>query len=333
MPVDGDYRITVVSQPTGLTCSINEGQGLAVGAKGAGLRTPSGSTGPEFEAGEVYVYTRTAGAWTEQARLKGRYTDRADRFGYSVALSTDGNILAIGAMKDGSNAAGINGDETNNAMGNAGAVFIFTRQGTAWTQQAYIKPSHPGAADYFGSSVALSADGTTLAVGSYLEDSGSPGVNGNPADNSVLNSGAAWVFIRSGATWSQQAYLKASNTGANDRFGNRVALSADGKTLAVGAWGEDSAAKGVGGTEDDNSATNSGAAYLFTFSGGSWSQKAYVKASNTRNEIAYFGTGIALSGDGLTLAVSAPEESSKTPGVNGPRNDMSAPKAGAVYLY
>src|SRR5262245_24489491 len=111
---------------------------------------------------------------------------------------------------------------------------------------AYVKASNTGAGDQFGSSVALSADGSTLAVGAWLEDSVAAGIGGNQADNSAPAAGAVYLFTRSGTTWSQQAYVKASNTGANDWFGSSVALSADGSTLAVGASREDSAATGIG---------------------------------------------------------------------------------------
>ena len=94
-------------------------------------------------------------------------------------------------------------------------------------------------------------------VGAPFEDSNATGVNGNQADESVPNAGAAYVFVRSGASWSQQAYLKASNTGSDDWFGNSVAVSGD--TVVVGAHFEDSNATGVNGDGSDNSARDAGA--------------------------------------------------------------------------
>jgi hypothetical protein len=96
-----------------------------------------------------------------------------------------------------------------------------------------------------------------------LEASNATGVNGVETDNSASFSGAVYVFTRSGASWTQQAYVKASNTGADDQFGWSVALSADGNTLAVGAVGEDSNAMGVNGDQTNNSASYSGAVYLY----------------------------------------------------------------------
>ena len=130
-------------------------------------------------------------------------------------------------------------------------------------------------------------------IGAYTEDSAATGVNGNQADNSAFASGAAYVFVRSGSTWSQQAYLKASNTGPNDLFGASVAIS--GNTVVVGAFGEDSAATGVNGDQTSNSATDSGAAYVFVRSGSTWTQQAYLKASNT-GASDFFGISTAISG-------------------------------------
>jgi hypothetical protein len=193
-------------------------------------------------------------------------------------------------------------------------------------QQAYLKASNTGAGDEFGDSVAVSGD--TVVVGAWGEDSSATGVNGDQADNSASNSGAAYVFVRSGGVWSQQAYLKASNTGAGDFFGWSVAVSGD--TVVVGAQYEDSSATGVNGNQADNSALDSGAAYVFVRSGGVWSQQAYLKASNT-GAGDEFGRSVAISGD--TVVVGAPSEDSSAVGVNGNQADNSAADAGAAYVF
>ena len=102
-----------------------------------------------------------------------------------------------------------------------------------------------------------------MAVGAPNEDSAATGINGNQNDESAQEAGAVYVFTRTGATWVQQAYVKSSNAGAGDEFGSSMALSRDGRTLLVGARGEDSAAKGVNGSQADNSLRDAGAAYLF----------------------------------------------------------------------
>ncbi len=138
-----------------------------------------------------------------------------------------------------------------------------TVSGSLAAAVGYVKASNTGFGDALGYSVALSADGSTLAVGAPLEDSNATGVNGAGTDNSSPDSGAVYVYTRSGSSWSQQAYVKASNTGFDDGLGSSVALAADGSTLAAGAPGEDSSAAGINGNQADNSASNSGAAYLY----------------------------------------------------------------------
>ena len=102
-----------------------------------------------------------------------------------------------------------------------------------------------------------------MAVGAGEEASNATGVGGNQADNSAGFSGAVYLFTRSGSDWSQQAYIKASNTGISDFFGQSVALSADGNTMAIGAVQEGSNATGVGGNQSNDSASHAGAVYLY----------------------------------------------------------------------
>ncbi len=119
-------------------------------------------------------------------------------------------------------------------------------------QQAYLKASNTDTDDLFGTSVAVSGD--TVVVGAPGESSNATGVNGDQTNNSALNSGAAYVFVRNGTTWTQQAYLKASNTDPGDSFGVSVAISGD--TVVVGADHEDSNATGINGDQTNNNATN-----------------------------------------------------------------------------
>ncbi len=247
-------------------------------------------------SGAVYVFVRNgAGSWVRQAYVKASNTGEGDEFGSAVALSADGNTLAVGADGEASNATGINGNQSDDSATSAGAVYVFSRSGSAWSQQAYIKASNSDSSDWFGWSVALSADGDTLAVGARYESSKASGINGDQNDDSSDSAGAVYVFSRSGSAWSQQAYVKASNTGAGDQFGYAVVLSDDGATLAVSARDERSNATGINtGDQSDDSAEYSGAVYVFGRTGNSWSQKAYVKASNT-DPHDRFGVALALS--------------------------------------
>lgn len=205
-------------------------------------------------------------------------------------------------------------------------------------QQIITSPgSTPSSASWkFGLKVASAGD--TVVVGAPYEDSGATGVNGNQADSSAPDSGAVFVYVRRGDQWSQQAYLKASNTGQGDRFGAAVAISGD--TVVVGAAREDSSAKGINGNGADNSAADSGAAYVFARNGTTWTQQAYLKASNTggivttifNDEGDLFGTSVSVSAD--TIVVGAPGEDGGSAGVNGDQADKQGySSAGAAYVF
>ncbi len=187
-----------------------------------------------------------------------------------------------------------------------------------WSQQTYVKASDTSGSSYFGISLALSND--TLAVGASGEGSSYGSF-----------SGTVYVFTRDiGNTWSQQAYIKASNGNEFDEFGVSVSLFGD--TLAIGANNESSNAIGIDGSQSDNTATSSGAVYVFDRDVlGSWNQQVYIKASNTGNSDS-FGINIGLSNIGL--AVGADLEGSIAVGINGDEgDDANATGAGAVYLF
>jgi hypothetical protein len=284
------------------------------------------------DSGAAYVFVRDGTNWVQQAYLKASNTGANDLFGESVAIS--GDTMVIGAPLEDSNATGVSGNQTNNSATDSGAAYVFVRDGTNWTQQAYLKASNTGAGDYFGHSVAISGD--TLVVGADLEGSKATGVNGNQSDNSAMEAGAAYVFVRDGTNWSQQAYLKASNTDGlgpitdlpGDNFGRSVAILGD--TVVVGAAGEASNATGVNGDQSDNSAPVAGAAYVFVRSTTNWSQLAYLKPSNTRT-YGEFGISLAISGD--TVVVGADGDFSNATGVNGNQSNTNAPFSGAAYVF
>ena len=282
------------------------------------------SNNVETNAGAAYVFVRSGSTWSQQAYLKASNTGLNDYFGWSVSIS--GNTVVVGANRESSNATGVGGDESNNSAGVSGAAYVFVRTGTTWSQQAYLKASNTGGSDNFGWTVAISGD--TVVVGAYQEDSNATGVGGDGSNNSAGDAGAAYVFVRSGSTWSQQAYLKASNTGAGDNFGNSVAISGD--TVVVGAYKEDSNATGIGGDGSNDSTGDAGAAYVFVRSGTTWSQQAYLKASNT-GAGDLFGNSVAISGD--TVVVGAPSEDSNATGIGGDGSNNLATGSGAAYVF
>jgi hypothetical protein len=183
----------------------------------------------------------------------------------------------------------VNGDQDNDDASASGAAYVFVRSGSTWTQQAYLKASNTGYADGFGTSVSISGD--TIVVGSWLESSNAIGVNGDQDNDDAIYSGAAYVFVREGTTWTQQAYLKASNTGVGDYFGVSVSISGD--AIVVGAHHEASNATGVNGDQDNNDIRDSGAAYVFGREGTTWTQRAYLKAASVQPN-GFFGLGVAV---------------------------------------
>lgn len=323
---EGNLSATNAGANDGFGTSValsNDGNTLAVGAPGedgsnTGIDPPSNELASN--SGAAYVFVRSSSIWGQEAYVKASNTGANDGFGTSVALSNDGNALAVGAPGQ---------DDTAT---DSGGAYVFVRSVATWSQEAFVKASNPDAQDAFGHSLALSGDGSTLAVGAYREASNATVIGGDQSNNSASDSGAVYVFLRSGTTWNQQAYVKASNTQADDQFGWALALSSDGNTLVVGARYEDSNATGVGGDQTNNTPTNSGAAYAFVRSGGTWAQRSYVKASNTGSGD-QFAWSLALSADGNTLAVGANNEDSNATGVGGNPDDDSVSNSGAAYLY
>lgn len=345
-----------------------------------------------INSGSVHIFVRRADGWMQESFVKNSNAQQGDAFGTSIALSTDGSTMAVGAIGEDSNAKGVNGDQSNDTcyyfndsgyvidpeckeaakhsvrgLINNGAVYVFKRAENIWVQEAYLKPSSTFISTLFGSSVDLSGDGNTLAVGTPGDASNATTINGDTAQNiDYANTGAAYIYNKSGTTWQQEAVIKPStltkHSGValvsngngtysiqiNDggQFGGDVSLSQDGNTLAVGSFREASNAKGINGDEGDTSAARAGAVFVFTRNNTVWTQKSYVKASNTDGDDR-FGLNVDLSADGKTMAVGAHRESgrgyaaassgaaSSAASSSGAldQSDNSAEAAGAVYLF
>lgn len=296
---------------------------VVVGARGEDSNS-TGVNGNQSDnsteaSGAAYVFVRIDGAWTQQAYLKASSTDPSDFFGESVSISSDS--LVISAPGDDGSIA----NPTGSSIGGSGAAYVFTFSGGSWTQQAYLKTSNASGQDQL---LDVDISGDTIVVGARLEDSKATGVNGSQGDNSATDSGAAYVFDRTNGVWLQTAYLKASNTATLDFFGWSVSIYGD--VAVIGALGEDSNATGINGDQSNNSASRSGAAYVFQRTTGTWSQQAYLKASNTGAQDE-FGDAVTNSGD--TILIGASGEASSTTGVNGNQLDNSMNTAGAVYVF
>ncbi|MDA0385879.1 hypothetical protein [Vibrio owensii] len=309
----------------------NDGSTIAVSAfKESGIVNDPTANSAAL-SGAVYVYRKTNGIWSEVAYLKAPNADDKDEFGYAIALSGDGNTLAVSTINEASSATGIDGNQLDNLAPASGAVYLYVNSGSSWQSQAYIKSSNSNLVDSFGFSVSLDADGTTLLVGAPGESSSAQSINGDETDNTGSLSGAAYVFELQNNQWAQTAYLKSTNSDKLDSFGYDVALSEDGSTAVVGSPGEDSNATSVNGDEMDNSSNNSGAAYVFVHNGTTWAQDSYLKASNSDSED-QFGHSVDVNSDGTVIAIGAFNEASDSE-INGNESDNSASGAGAAYLF
>ncbi|GAA5531468.1 FG-GAP repeat protein [Herpetosiphon gulosus] len=297
----------------------------------------------------------------QQVYLKASQASANDHLGYSVAVS--GDTVVVGAYMDKSSLAGVQNSATptvDTAANQAGAAYVFVRNGTTWSQQAYLKASQVSAGDLFGFSVAVAGD--TIVVSAPYEDSSTMGVQNSATptvDESTLGAGGAYVFVRNGTTWSQQAYLKASQVSGTDLFGFSVAVS--GNLVVVGSPNEDSSTMGVQNSATptvDEALLDAGAAYVFVRNGTTWSQQAYLKASQVSGtllhgivadrrlgEQAYlkasqvsgtdlFGASVAVSEE--TVVVGAYAEDSSLAGVQNsatPTVDETVADAGAAYVF
>ena len=205
-------------------------------------------------SGSAYVFVRTGTTWTQQAKLTASDAAGFDFFGSAVAIS--GDTIVAGALGD---------DDAGSVSGSA---YVFVRSGTSWTEQAKLTASDGAAVDIFGSSVAINGD--TAIAGARLHD------------DAGTNSGSAYVFVRSGTTWTEQTKLVPSDAAANDFFGFLVAISGD--TAVVGA------------PLDDDDGSSSGSAYFFERTGSTWTEQSKLTTSDAASND-QFGWSVAITGD------------------------------------
>ena len=251
--------------------------------------------------------------------------ERQDAFGHAVSIS--GNRIAVASRQEQSCSDGLSVAGPDNDCDHAGAVYIFRRDELGWAQEAYIKAPNSDVGDWFGFSISL--DGDTLLVGARDEDSCAKGIDGSLSNNSCSDAGAAYVYRLINNVWAYEAYLKASNTNANDRFGASVEIRGD--RAIVGAPWEASCAKGIGGSQTNNSCTKAGAAYVFERTGSTWSQTAYLKATNNESYM-FFGYSVAASQTFLVVGAVGDDSCSK--GVDGSQSGSSTcDAAGAAHVF
>ncbi|HHC72432.1 MAG TPA: hypothetical protein ENK54_05980 [Thiotrichales bacterium] len=320
-----EHMLATIGYLKGTDTSAGDRFGLAVALSGDGNTLAVGAPEEDSDSnglpdgapdsGAVYLFVRDGeGSWSEIQRLKAPAAAAGDRFGDALALSDDGSTLAVGAWR------------RDLAGSDSGAVHLYRLTGGSWSLEATLSPSNAGAGDQFGRSLALSDDGSLLLAGAPGEDSAFRGVGQSGTDGGddlAPDAGAAYLFMRSGGEWTEQAYYKADNSGAGDRFGMAVAMPGGSGLLAIGAPGESGAA---------DTRPGAGAVYLFHTLSGVWQQAARIHASNADAGDG-FGASLSLSDDGGYLLVGAPGESSAPPAAGGTPDDDSLSSAGAAYLF
>lgn len=232
----------------------------------------------------VYVFERADSVWTLSARLTGSSISFEELFGESLAVSND--IVVVGAPGN---------DEGPLAAVNSGAAYVFSRESSGWAQTAILRSRFARSGANFGTTVATS--GTTIAIGAPSETSSARGVNGDETNQSASSSGAVYTFVQSNDAWVQESYIKASNTGAQDKFGSAISIAGD--RLIVGASLEDG---------ENEAISNSGAAYYFERNQGQWSELEYLKANNPA-ATDQFGYSVAVSSSALLVGMPNADDS------------------------
>jgi len=308
----------------GWSVSINSTGDVAV------VGAPQEDTGGS-DAGAAYIFTRTGSTWTEQTKIQASDKTAGDLFGYAVDINRIGNGILVGAP-----VAGVPGNAP-------GAAYFYVEGGGAWSQQQKIQAGDLADQDNFGCSVAIAGDADTIASmyaivgadskpvatadgavyifggfplsqqqkfsganssdflgdGVSINDAGDIAVAG--ARNALVNSirsGAAYVYTRSGSTWTQQQEItRQDNPTAGDGFGRGVSINDAGNIIIVGAIGV------------DVTSTNSGAAFTFQYGGTSWQQTRYLPAQAGLQNDTNMGRSVSISGNSSTVIAGAPNQS------------------------
>lgn len=221
--------------------------------------------------GAAYIFYKSGSSWTQQQRILASDVGADDYFGMSTSISKDGNYVIVSAQSEDGGA----GDPTPGA----GAAYVYVRSGSSWANQQKLVSGNPESSGEFGTSVSINSDGTYAIVGAMNEDGGG-----------FSNAGAAYIFTRSGSTWTQQAKLLSSDIAAGDAFGLSVALNSDATFAVIGAYG------------DDDRGNASGSAYIFKRSGTTWTQQGKLIDINGA-ALDFLGDNVAISSEGKYVIV------------------------------
>jgi len=314
---------TVTTDQFGDSVALNtDGTYAIVGANASDTKATDG--------GCAYIFTRSGKVWTQAAKLTAGDGAKTDSFGYSCALNGDATIAMVGAQ----------GQDTKAT--DAGAVYVYTRSGTTWTQLTKLMASDGAAGDNFGSSIAMNYAGDLAIIGAPAHD-----------DN-ASNSGSIYVFSRSGTTWTQQQKKQPSSPSANAYFGTGCALNKEGTYAIVAGSGivygfsisgttwtqvttfassdttsgglgsscsmnEDATVAVIGAQSSSAKGTNSGSVYVFTRAGNTWIEQQRI---NPIQELAGDHAGVAaISGNGTIIIIGSYAD------------DDKVTDGGCVYTY
>jgi len=241
-------------------------------------------------SGAAYIFSNSGGSWTQTTKLLPSDPEASAYFGYRVSMNAAGNVVIIGAYND-----------DGPGWTNSGAAYIFSNSGGSWTQTTKLVPSDPEASAYFGFSVSMNAAGDVVLIGA----------NGDDGNGAAADSGAAYIFSNSGGSWTQTTKLLPTDPQLYGSFGNSVSLNATGDVAIIGAPLDE----GTGGV------VNSGAAYIFSNSGGSWTQTTKLLPSDPETS-AQFGLELCINAAGNVAIIGA-----KIYDGAGPSD------SGAVYIF
>ena len=242
------------------------------------IRAGNNDNPRENNTGSAYVFTQAGDKWRQQQKFTS--DNDGDNFGFTLSLSGDGTTAVVGAAED-----NLNGDSV-------GSAYVFTETDGGWTQQQKLTADDGDSSDFFGRSVAVSGDGTTIIIGTADDDPNGP------------SAGSAYIFIKRNGEWIQQQKLAAADGDERDLFGRSVSVSEDGKTALIGAF-----------FDEDPNGKRAGSAYVFTETDGEWAQQQKLAANDgeggeRRSEQDKFGDPVAISGDGTTALIGAPNTDS-----------------------
>lgn len=299
-------------------------------------------SGSGFSDGAVYEFVDDQGTWTQTRIFRDGNGTAGEDFGAHLALNGDGSVLAIGSPLNASSGFGVQATPIDDAsVPESGAVHLYRRSGAAWSYEAFIKPPVDLGTGQFGHRVDVDADGVNLIVSAHQADL-DPQDRLSASDTTHWNSGRVVVLSRTNGIWAHEAMLRQPHPRGEDRFGWVARLSADGQTVVVGSYNQDTQGGGFGADESVADRDDFGAGYVFRREAGDWSVAKVLKPSDRGDAQAsrglWFGRSVAISGNGRTIVIGAPGHDGPGAGISADPTlsypfDITSGNTGAAFLY